>query len=535
MPDEPPPSLPPLQSADLADREALAAWVRQFLDHLPTDGGDAGVLGGNPGDVFGMDRRNPVIDVPDPPLHPTLVTAKLMLDGSKPPIWRRLEIRGDLTLDAVHRHLQAAMGWLDGHLHRFEPGPVKQRWMSPFFLTEFDIDEGEEGTPESDVRLDQVVRAVGDRLFYTYDFGDDWGHTLTVERLRPATADDPPMRCLKAVRACPAEDVGGIGAWNELAAALRANPDPSALTGDLEMYAGWLEPDVEPEHVDVDDINLALSLVDADPAELLARLRAEGGDEGPELAAAYQDVIDKAPADLVLHLASLFSLASTVDPPQPSDTELAELVRPWQVLLDVAGEDGIPLTKAGWMSPAACERIWREGGLDWGYGKGNREQFTPELSFVRDTAVAARIVRVYRGRVVRTKFGYAASTDLDVLVGAIAALLLRAPAGADRDEAVLTTLLLATGPDDDPAEDAVEGPAALPARVPRHEEFFDEVARLMTWLGWRVEGRPIHRHELRRAHDVIRILALSERGGIFARLPSRPAARAVARRALTTS
>ncbi|MGB2701569.1 MAG: hypothetical protein WBC31_14495, partial [Candidatus Phosphoribacter baldrii] len=72
MPDEPPPSLPPLQSADLADREALAAWVRQFLDHLPTDGGDAGVLGVNPGDVFGMDRRNPAIEVPDPPLHPTL-------------------------------------------------------------------------------------------------------------------------------------------------------------------------------------------------------------------------------------------------------------------------------------------------------------------------------------------------------------------------------------------------------------------------------------------------------------------------------
>ena len=175
---------------------------------------------------------------------------------------------------------------------------------------------------------------------------------------------------------------------------------------------------------------------------MLARLRAEGGDEGPELHAAYQDVIDKAPADLVLHLASLFSLAAADDPHPPTEADLRALVRPWQVLLDVAGEDGIPLTKAGWMSPAACERIWREGGLDWGYGKGNREQFTPELSFVRDTAVAARIVRVYRGRVVRTKFGYAASTDLDVLVGAIAALLLRAPAGADRDEAVLTTLLL---------------------------------------------------------------------------------------------
>ena len=130
---------------------------------------------------------------------------------------------------------------------------------------------------------------------------------------------------------------------------------------------------------------------------------------------------------------------------------------------------------------------------------------------------------------VRTKLGYAASTDLDVLVGAIAALLVRGPEGPDLDEAVLTTLLLAAGPD----EDVHEEPAALSGRIHRHADVYDEVARLMTWLGWRVEGRPITRDELRRAHDITRILGLSWRGGPFGEVPSDSAVRAVALRALT--
>jgi hypothetical protein len=37
-------------------------------------------------------------------------------------IWRRLSLPGDLVLDAVHLQFQAAMGWTESHLHRFQPG-----------------------------------------------------------------------------------------------------------------------------------------------------------------------------------------------------------------------------------------------------------------------------------------------------------------------------------------------------------------------------------------------------------------------------
>jgi hypothetical protein len=512
---------------DPTDKVALQAWAQQFL---------AGSL---PGQGLGslIPARSNVIHLPKPPLHPTLLTVKLTLDGAKPPIWRRLHLRGDLTLDRVHDYLQAAMGWSDSHLHRFEPGPAKQRWQAPYFLTELDIEEGDEGTPETEARLDQVLRGPGDRLFYTYDFGDDWGHTLVVEKVRPATDDDPPAWCIKAVRACPPEDVGGTWTWNDLVEALKAvGGDPRRLTGEHEMYAAWLPPDVDPAEADIDGINLMLSLVGVDPEELLAQLRAEGVDI-PSLHPAYEAMVEKAPPDLVLDLAALFALAFDPGLPPPSEAELADVLRPWQVLLEVAGADGIPLTKAGWMAPAACERLWHEGGLDWGYGKGNREQFTPELSFLRSEAVRARIVRSYRGRLVRTKLGDQAVRDRATLAGAIADGLLRTRETFEADERVITLLLVASGfePDDQP--DADLGPAVTPGAVAwrRREALLDEVARLLTRLGWRVEGGPVHRHGLREAHAVVRALTLGDSGAMRIEVLSSPAVRHLALLALTHS
>ncbi len=41
-----------------------------------------------------------------------------------PPIWRRLVVPAECTLDVVHEILQIAFGWTDSHLHGFEVGPV---------------------------------------------------------------------------------------------------------------------------------------------------------------------------------------------------------------------------------------------------------------------------------------------------------------------------------------------------------------------------------------------------------------------------
>jgi hypothetical protein len=47
---------------------------------------------------------------------------RLDLQGAKPPVWRRLELPGDLTLARLHDVIQAVMSWTDSHLHRFRTG-----------------------------------------------------------------------------------------------------------------------------------------------------------------------------------------------------------------------------------------------------------------------------------------------------------------------------------------------------------------------------------------------------------------------------
>lgn len=49
----------------------------------------------------------------------SFLKVRVELVDSDPEIWRQLEIRSTLTLDQVHRVLQAAFDWEDVHLHRF--------------------------------------------------------------------------------------------------------------------------------------------------------------------------------------------------------------------------------------------------------------------------------------------------------------------------------------------------------------------------------------------------------------------------------
>jgi hypothetical protein len=44
---------------------------------------------------------------------------KVVLLGSEPPVWRRLRVPGDATLDWLHAVLQVAIGWTNSHLHQF--------------------------------------------------------------------------------------------------------------------------------------------------------------------------------------------------------------------------------------------------------------------------------------------------------------------------------------------------------------------------------------------------------------------------------
>lgn len=216
--------------------------------------------------------RNPTIDLPDPPTEPLLLTVRVSLDETDPEVWRRLTIPGDLDLGRVHDALQEAMGWTDSHLHRFCLGDP---YDSPYFVTEYDLEEGDEGTLETDARLGQLLREPGDTVTYEYDFGDGWTHTVLLESVGPmpgpavsgasaaaAGSAAYPLVCLAGERACPPEDVGGIPGYEEVAEWVRAGEDrrhtfDNGLTA-AEMRA-WLPDGWHPDLFDLDEVNAALS------------------------------------------------------------------------------------------------------------------------------------------------------------------------------------------------------------------------------------------------------------------------------------
>jgi pRiA4b ORF-3-like protein len=167
---------------------------------------------------------------------------KITLDGTKPPIWRRLLVPGSVTLAKLHDILQIAMGWTDSHLHQFEARGE--------FYGKPDPEFGAPMKAESRVRLDEVLVRVKDAMIYEYDFGDGWTHKIVLEKiLEPAEGIVAPS-CIAGARACPPEDCGGIWGYEELLGALG---DPSHPEHD-EMLE-WMGGPFEPEHFDADEIN----------------------------------------------------------------------------------------------------------------------------------------------------------------------------------------------------------------------------------------------------------------------------------------
>jgi hypothetical protein len=111
------------------------------------------------------------------------------LDDAQPPIWRRLDLRSNLTLDLLHQVLQVAFGWTDSHPHRFSLGGGFNHH-SQLFLCPYDMDnkewEDDDGLPATGTRLDETLCEPGDTLRYLYDYGDDWELMLRLEEVLPA-------------------------------------------------------------------------------------------------------------------------------------------------------------------------------------------------------------------------------------------------------------------------------------------------------------------------------------------------------------
>jgi hypothetical protein len=187
---------------------------------------------------------------PPAPSASTTYQLKVTLKGTKPPIWRRIEVPGSIALSDLHTVIQVAMGWTNSHLHEFAIGGRQYGGI--------DDDAPEELLEEAGYTLAEVA-GERDRFEYLYDFGDDWNHVVTVEKVVPGSDDVSVPRCLAGRRNCPPEDVGGVWGLEEF---LKAYNDP-AQEGH-SFYRDWLGDGYDAAAFDLDETNAELAKLNLD-------------------------------------------------------------------------------------------------------------------------------------------------------------------------------------------------------------------------------------------------------------------------------
>lgn len=175
---------------------------------------------------------------------------KISLAGvSGPPVWRRILVPATIRLDRMHEAIQAVMGWENYHMHVFSHGPV-----------EYAVPDRELGyRDERTATVHDLVDGEGDRIHYTYDFGDDWNHVITVEKVLCAEPGRCYPECVAGKGACPPEDCGGVWGYRHLREVLAEPADE-----EHEEMREWLGlehgSDFDPAAFDADEANYRLAI-----------------------------------------------------------------------------------------------------------------------------------------------------------------------------------------------------------------------------------------------------------------------------------
>lgn len=406
------------------------------------------------------------------------------IDDADPPIWRRIDLRSDVTLDLLHQVLQVAFDWTDSHLHRFSLGGAAFDRHSQLFLCPYDIGaadfDDEDGVPAAETRLDETLSATGDVLHYLYDYGDNWELTVRLEQVLPADSGCPAAVVVDGERAAPPEDCGHLVDATSLAEVL---PDPVLF-----------EPDRINKAFDGAYFVLREAGIDPRLVDLVHRLSYTAhGDSLSEVALTL--ATESAPLGL---------------------GEVSGHLRAFQWFLDRAVDSGIALTAAGYLKPPDVERASEVVPVmaDW-LGKANRETHCGPLLRFRESLQGLGLLRKAKGTLLLTKAGQAAQRDVAALWEHLAGRLVPKDGEEFTTQATLLTLAYA----------AVSADADLP---------LGRIAALLTELGWRHEdGRAVSESALRQLPVYGVLTNVTDQPVTWHRWDAiSPAAAALARRAL---
>ena len=176
---------------------------------------------------------------------------KITLDLENYKIFRTIEAPVYAKFYQLHGAIQKTFGWLGYHLHNFTfydgevvPGQKRMYYgmKRRLVITDYedpaaqDYFEPEEQDLYSDRQLMLCDLFENNRsCVYSYDFGDDWEHVITVEE-RKQKDGSTRFVLLEKEGDCPPEDVGGEGGFEEFMRIMSNPEDP-----EYENMKRWAE------------------------------------------------------------------------------------------------------------------------------------------------------------------------------------------------------------------------------------------------------------------------------------------------------
>lgn len=176
---------------------------------------------------------------------------KIQIKDSHPPIWRRVIVPAGLSFSQLSIVLNKVMGWCGYHLSSFEFKYLGiQLEEDPDVFSDYcfgDCEINDSAATIIDSYLDSE-----NWFTYTYDFGDDWQHRVTVEK-RMTDYDKNYAQVLKYKGETPYEDCGGIYGYYQLLEVLENPHDP-----EYEEMKEWTEDHFTVEY-DLEEVNSELA------------------------------------------------------------------------------------------------------------------------------------------------------------------------------------------------------------------------------------------------------------------------------------
>jgi hypothetical protein len=194
------------------------------------------------------------------------------LEDYKPKIWRRFQVRGDITVAWLGYIVMTMYEMKASHLLAVEHErplltATGRRSKRPALICRYDLpgnawDDGDNsGEDATKTVLSDLNLEAPSRVLVWYDFGDDWRVLVTLEKEfgDPGLPAEELPRVLAGEGFGIVEDCGGINGLADLAKAFKKKKGE-----EYEEYRGWLGvDDLDLATFDLDDMNFRLKKIPA--------------------------------------------------------------------------------------------------------------------------------------------------------------------------------------------------------------------------------------------------------------------------------